>query len=144
MQVYVGIHNLLNSEVIANEFMTVDDVRHFIDAVSERMQELIGRYCPYEHGNLRRSLSVKETFTGIIFSYSAPYAPYVHEILYKHHKRPTRAKWLIEALRQALKELVLEFENENVPSFNVVFSAFPILTMELTTENKGVDWRNFV
>ena len=146
MQVYVDISYLVagGEEIIADSLMSDKEKLLFILAVSERMQELINRYCPYDKGNLKKSLSVKETQTGVIFSYSVPYAPYVHEILYRHHKRPTRAKWLVEALRQSLKELILEFENENIPSFNVVFSTTPVLELELTTANNGLNWRDFV
>lgn len=144
MQVHVNIKDLINGAVIADLTMNEKDKKNFILAVSERMEELVFRYCPRDKGNLKKSLTVKETNTGITFTYSAPYAPYVHEILYRHHAKPTRAKWLTEALKQALKELILEFGNENIPSFNVVLSTNPILELQLTTEKIGLDWREFV
>ena len=144
MQVHVNIKDLINGAVLADLTMTEVDKKNFILAVSERMDDLIFRYCPRDKGYLKKSLTVKETNSGVTFSYSAPYAPFVHEILYRHHAKPTRAKWLIEALKQALKELILEFGNENIPSFNVVFSTNPILELTLTTEKKGLDWREFV
>lgn len=146
MQVHVNIQDLIygDSEVLADAFMTEADKRNFIMAISERMEDLVFKYCPFDKGNLRKSLEIKETQSGVIYSYSAPYAPYVHEILYRHHAKPTRAKWLTEALKQALKELILEFGNENIPGFQVILSTSPTLQLELTTDNRGLNWREFV
>ena len=146
MQVHVNIQDLIygDSEVLADAFMSEKDKKNFIMAASERMEDLVFRYCPFDKGNLKKSLSIKETQSGVIYSYSAPYAPYVHEIMYRHHAKPTRAKWLTEALKQALKELILEFGNENIPGFNVILSTNPVLQLELTTDNRGLNWREFV
>lgn len=146
MQVYVNIQDLIygSTEVLADVFMSDTDKRNFIMAVSERMEDLVFRYCPKDTGNLKKSLSIRETQSGVIYSYSAPYAVYVHEIMYRRHASPTRCKWLTEALKQALKEVILEFGNENIPGFNVVLSTNPILQLELTTDSRGLNWREFV
>lgn len=142
MQVQVNIRDLIKGSVLADA-MSDTEKREFIMAVSERMEVLCKKYCPKDKGNLRSSLEIEKTSRGVIYSYKAPYAPYVHEILYRKHKRPTRAKWLVAAFSQAMKELIFEFGNSDIPSFGVNFSATPILTLELTTSG-GVNWRDFV
>jgi hypothetical protein len=56
-------------------------------------------YCPIDTGALKRSAYVKsDDFKYIDIGYSKDYAMYVHELLNNFHLRPTRAKFLEDAV----------------------------------------------
>lgn len=144
MQVKVNVNDFVKGSNLIDSVMTASEKKSFILAVSDRMEPYIEKYCPVKTGLLKSSLQTYETPTGIIYLYDVPYAAYVHEILYRKHKRPTRAKWVEQAFRQALRELKYEFGKNEIPSFYVSLKTKPTFSFEISTEDIGLNWRDFV
>lgn len=67
---------------------------------AEEIASLANYYCPIETGNLRNSQRIEYNSDGTCtIVYDCPYAWYVHELTWKFHAYPTRAKFLEDAIR---------------------------------------------
>lgn len=146
MWVEVDISKFITKEdeYIVDTFLTQEDKVRIIHRLANRTFEIAQRWCPVKTGDLRASGKIKQLKTGAIITYSEPYAPYVHEIMTYHHRKPTRSKWLEDAFTEALKELIIMYGFSNLPTFYLLLTTTPTLQLTITTTKTGISWRDFV
>lgn len=101
-------------------------------------------YCPIDTGALRASAKLKVLGGGFVVSYGgnkAPYAPYVHQIEDRHHKYPTRAKFLEAAVQEVVTETVV-LVSELKATFKKSFSEdykLPIPEIRMSIDDSKVE-----
>lgn len=65
--------------------------------VAKYILTLARKYAPVKTGYMRDHIIILDDADGVSIASFAPYSIYVHEILGKYHKEPTKAKFLEDA-----------------------------------------------
>jgi len=152
MQVKVDISSLTEQAIkqikykrFVDEFLTDADKMIIIQQIALSTYIKAQLLVPVETGALKASGAMSITSNGAEIAYNEPYGGYVHEVMYRHHRKPTQAKWLFDSFVDTLKDMILVYGSANIPAFSIDFEYQPILKMTLSLDNTiGKDWRSFL
>lgn len=90
-------------------------------------------YCPIDTGNLRDSVRLIRAGQGFIIKYFADYAPYVHEIDYKHDS-PTQKKFLEDAAYETFNNIRVTMPNVKLPEVRILYAPLTLFINVDTTQ----------
>ena len=90
-----------------------DDVNTELDILLNKMSieitALSLKYVPVDTGKLKKSLVYKKVDNGFMIGFNCDYAMWVHEVAYRHHKKPTRYKYLEDASIEVISKYRKQF-----------------------------------
>lgn len=120
-----------------------ESLNHEIDLVINKLAvDILAkalRYVPVDTGRLRDSAYIKKRGGVVAVGFNCDYAIYVHEIAYNRHKKPTRYKFLEDAVYESISSLMKRLSGSLVlfqVSFEFNSSGIACLISRNTRENK--------
>lgn len=128
MKVSFEIISNLDSK-IENDNIEVDTRSLELD-IANSILKLAKTYAPVKTGYMRDNIEIIDDAEGIRIASLAPYSIYVHEILGKYHKEPTKAKFLEDA--------AYEVYNSRQGDFDASIEYKPLLQVFINS-NRGVN-----